>query len=222
MVEPSFEDSGGPLGRRERPPARAGLQRGDGRRGRPARLGLRPDRPPSTGAGSASRRPTARSRTSSPRCASSRARRPRRRGCEGMAANDARTYANNNAIVEAVGRGEIPFGLVNHYYNHRFLAEDPGLPSRNHQFDDGDIGGLVIPASASVLARVGQAGGRAGASSSSCCRRRRRSTSPRRRSSTRSPTACRRPRASRRCRSLRPPAGEDAGRSSATSRAPAS
>ena len=75
---------------------------------------------------------------------------------EGMAANDSPTYANNNAIVEAVGRGEIPFGLVNHYYNHRFLEEDPGLPSRNHQFDDGDIGGLVIPSSASVLAGSGR------------------------------------------------------------------
>jgi len=75
---------------------------------------------------------------------------------EGMAANDSPTYANNNAIVEAVGRGEIPFGLVNHYYNHRFLEEDPGLPSRNHQFDDGDIGGLVIPSSASVLASSGR------------------------------------------------------------------
>jgi iron(III) transport system substrate-binding protein len=74
------------------------------------------------------------------------------RWLEGMAANDSPTYANNNAIVEAVGRGEIPFGLVNHYYNHRFLAEDPGLPSRNHRFDAGDIGGLVIPSSASVLA----------------------------------------------------------------------
>jgi len=71
---------------------------------------------------------------------------------EGMAANDSPTYANNNAIVEAVGRGEIPYGLVNHYYNHRFLAEDPGLPSRNHRFEAGDIGGLVIPSSASVLA----------------------------------------------------------------------
>lgn len=71
---------------------------------------------------------------------------------EGMAANDSPTYANNNAIVEAVGRGEIPFGLVNHYYNHRFLEEDPGLRSRNHRFDAGDVGGLVIPSSASVLA----------------------------------------------------------------------
>lgn len=71
---------------------------------------------------------------------------------EGMVANDARTYANNNAIVEAVGRGEIPMGLVNHYYNFQFLAEDPDLPSRNHQFADGDIGGLVIPSAASIVA----------------------------------------------------------------------
>lgn len=69
----------------------------------------------------------------------------------GMAANGARTYANNNAIVEAVGRGEIPMGLVNHYYNHRFLAEDPGVPSRNHHFAAGDVGSLVIPSSVSVL-----------------------------------------------------------------------
>lgn len=69
-----------------------------------------------------------------------------------MKANDAQTYANNNAIVEAVGRGEIPFGLVNHYYNHRFLAEDPGAASRNHEFAAGDIGALVIPSTASVLA----------------------------------------------------------------------
>jgi iron(III) transport system substrate-binding protein len=71
---------------------------------------------------------------------------------EGMAANDSPTYANNNAIVEAVSRGEVPMGLVNHYYNLRFLDEDPGLASRNHQFAGGDVGGLVIPSTASVLA----------------------------------------------------------------------
>ena len=71
---------------------------------------------------------------------------------EGMAANDSPVYANNNAIVEAVGRGEIPLGLVNHYYNERFLAEDPSLPSRNYRFPQGDLGALVIESSASVLA----------------------------------------------------------------------
>jgi iron(III) transport system substrate-binding protein len=74
----------------------------------------------------------------------------------GMAGNDARTYANNNAIVEAAGRGEIDMGLVNHYYNYRFLAEDPGLPTRNHEFAAGDIGALVLPSSASVLAASDQ------------------------------------------------------------------
>lgn len=70
---------------------------------------------------------------------------------EGMAANDSPVYANNNAIVEAVGRGEVPLGLVNHYYNERFLAEDPSLPSRNYRFPDGDIGSLVIESSVSIL-----------------------------------------------------------------------
>ncbi len=68
-----------------------------------------------------------------------------------MAENDSPTYLNNNAIVEAVGRGEIPLGLVNHYYNERFLAEDPSLPSRNYRFPNGDIGSLVIESSATVL-----------------------------------------------------------------------
>ncbi|MDX6555836.1 MAG: iron(III) transport system substrate-binding protein [Miltoncostaeaceae bacterium] len=68
-----------------------------------------------------------------------------------MADNDSPTYANNNAIVEAVGRGEVPMGLVNHYYNERFLAEDPSLPSRNHTLADGDVGTLVIPSNVSVL-----------------------------------------------------------------------
>jgi iron(III) transport system substrate-binding protein len=75
---------------------------------------------------------------------------------QAMAANDAPVYANNNAIVEAVGRGEVEMGLVNHYYNERFLAEDPSRPSRNHSFADGDIGALVIEASVSVLASTDQ------------------------------------------------------------------
>jgi iron(III) transport system substrate-binding protein len=68
-----------------------------------------------------------------------------------MAANEPRTYANNNAIVEAVSRGEVEMGLVNHYYNYRFQQEDPDTPSRNHGFADGDVGALVIPSTASVL-----------------------------------------------------------------------
>jgi iron(III) transport system substrate-binding protein len=69
-----------------------------------------------------------------------------------MAANRPRTYANNNAIVEAVGRGEVQMGLVNHYYNYRFRQENPYTPSRNHIFADGDVGALVIPSTATMLA----------------------------------------------------------------------
>lgn len=75
---------------------------------------------------------------------------------EDMVANDARVYPNNNAIVEAVGRGEVEMGLVNHYYNERFLAEDPSLPSRNHLFTGGDIGALVITSAAGVVAGTDQ------------------------------------------------------------------
>jgi iron(III) transport system substrate-binding protein len=71
---------------------------------------------------------------------------------QAMAANASPVYANNTAIVEAVGRGEVPMGLVNHYYNYRALAEDPDLPSRNHMFRAGDLGGLVIPSTVSITA----------------------------------------------------------------------
>jgi iron(III) transport system substrate-binding protein len=71
---------------------------------------------------------------------------------DGMADNDAQTYPNNIAIVEAVGRGEIPFGLVNHYYNEQALADDPDLPSRNHYFPADDLGALVLVSAATRLA----------------------------------------------------------------------
>ncbi|MEO6124252.1 MAG: extracellular solute-binding protein [Ilumatobacteraceae bacterium] len=63
---------------------------------------------------------------------------------EGLAANDPVTYENNNAIVEAVARGEVEVGLVNHYYNYRRLVELPSSPTANHVFDEGDPGALLI------------------------------------------------------------------------------
>lgn len=68
---------------------------------------------------------------------------------EGMERNQAATYANNSSIVQAVARGEIDMGLVNHYYNLRALAENPSLPSKNHFFDD--AGSLVIITAAGIL-----------------------------------------------------------------------
>lgn len=63
---------------------------------------------------------------------------------------DAPAYASNSAIVEAVSRGEVPMGLVNHYYGYRFLEEDPDLPIANHVFAQGDVGSIVIPSTMSI------------------------------------------------------------------------
>jgi iron(III) transport system substrate-binding protein len=76
---------------------------------------------------------------------------------EGMAANRAPAYADNSSIVAAVGRGEIPMGLVNHYYNYRALDEDPGSPTANYVFPGGDLGSLLIASTVSVLATADDA-----------------------------------------------------------------
>ncbi|MBG7603842.1 MAG: extracellular solute-binding protein [Actinobacteria bacterium] len=70
---------------------------------------------------------------------------------EGLAANDPVSYPKNSAIVAAVGRGEVEVGLVNHYYNHRALEEDPNQPSANHQFAPGDPGAVLIVTGAAII-----------------------------------------------------------------------
>ncbi len=70
---------------------------------------------------------------------------------EGMATNNSPNYPKNSAIVEAVGRGEIPMGLVNHYYNLRAVEADPSVASRNHFLPVDDIGSLVIVTAGAVL-----------------------------------------------------------------------
>ncbi len=70
---------------------------------------------------------------------------------DGMEANDSPTYPNNLAIVQAVGRGEVEMGLVNHYYLFRERAEDPDIPAENYFFPAGDLGSLLIVTAASVV-----------------------------------------------------------------------
>ncbi len=70
---------------------------------------------------------------------------------KGIADNDAFTFANNAAIVAAIGRGEVELGLVNHYYVYQALAQDPEFPAINHNFAVDDIGSLVIVTGASML-----------------------------------------------------------------------
>jgi iron(III) transport system substrate-binding protein len=74
-----------------------------------------------------------------------------RQWLEGMADNDSPVYANNTAIVAAVGRGEVPMGLVNHYYNVRAKQEDPSVESENYYFPNGDIGSLLVITATGVV-----------------------------------------------------------------------
>ncbi len=39
-----------------------------------------------------------------------------------------RVYGKSSQIVEAVAKGEVPVGIVNHYYVYRVLATDPATP----------------------------------------------------------------------------------------------
>jgi iron(III) transport system substrate-binding protein len=71
-----------------------------------------------------------------------------------MQANGSPTYADNSSIVDAVARGEVPMGLVNHYYNYRKLEEDPGAPSRNYSFNGGDVGSLLIASTGSIISET--------------------------------------------------------------------
>ena len=69
----------------------------------------------------------------------------------GITANDPTTYPNNVAILDAVNRGEIAMGLINHYYWFESAEEDPDQPSRLHFFDDGDLGSMLLVTAASIV-----------------------------------------------------------------------
>lgn len=79
-----------------------------------------------------------------------------RQWLEGFAANDPVAYERNGLIVDAVDDGQVPFGLVNHYYLYEKASETSGgleaLSARNHLFQPGDIGNLVNVSGVGVLA----------------------------------------------------------------------
>lgn len=70
---------------------------------------------------------------------------------EGVKANDPREFPNNSAIVEAVGRGEVDAGFVNHYYLYRLRAEGRAGKADNKVFGNGDPGSLVNVSAAGVV-----------------------------------------------------------------------
>ncbi len=71
---------------------------------------------------------------------------------EGIQANDPIVYAKNTPTVAAVAAGEVDIGFVNHYYLHRFLAEEgDGFGARNHYTAPGDVGTLINVAGVGIL-----------------------------------------------------------------------
>lgn len=70
---------------------------------------------------------------------------------EGLAANDALTFPNNVSILEAVDRGEVAMGLINHYYWFENAVEDPDQVAQLHFFAEGDLGSMLLVTAASVL-----------------------------------------------------------------------
>jgi iron(III) transport system substrate-binding protein len=69
----------------------------------------------------------------------------------GLQENDVRFFPNNTTVVQAVGRGDVEVGLVNHYYLYNLLADTPDLPVRNHWFRAGDPGNLVLAAGVGIV-----------------------------------------------------------------------
>ncbi len=71
---------------------------------------------------------------------------------QAMIANGIKEYPNNTAIVEAVGKGEITAGFVNHYYLSRAKAEQGAdFPAANHFLTAGDAGAMINVAGVGIL-----------------------------------------------------------------------
>ena len=71
---------------------------------------------------------------------------------ERLASAQPTSYEANSPIVAAVDAGEIEAGLVNHYYLLRLKDEGAGDNAENWFIPAGDVGSLVMPAGAGVLA----------------------------------------------------------------------
>jgi iron(III) transport system substrate-binding protein len=72
-----------------------------------------------------------------------------------FAANEPKEYENNIKLAEAVDTGEVPLGLLNHYYLYERADELGGydkLKAHNHFFAAGDPGSLINVAGVGVLA----------------------------------------------------------------------
>ena len=71
---------------------------------------------------------------------------------EGIVANEPKIYAKNTPTVAAAGAGEIEVGFVNHYYLHRFIAEEgESFAARNYYTRAADPGSVVLVAGIGLI-----------------------------------------------------------------------
>ena len=76
---------------------------------------------------------------------------------EAIDANEPVLLENNVQTVEAIARGEIDVGFVNHYYLYELREERPDLPVENHYLRPGDPGSLVNVSGVGLLRETPEA-----------------------------------------------------------------
>ncbi|MCX4696453.1 iron ABC transporter substrate-binding protein [Streptomyces sp. NBC_01408] len=78
---------------------------------------------------------------------------------KGLKANEPKVYDNNLKVLDAVGKGEVSLGLVNHYYWYEQVAEkgEAKVKAKIHFLPGGDPGGLVNTAGVGIVKGSDQA-----------------------------------------------------------------
>lgn len=71
---------------------------------------------------------------------------------EAMKKNGTHAQANNVAILQAIARGEVDYGLPNHYYLLNFKKSETKFSVEQTSFAPGDVGNLVNVAGVGILA----------------------------------------------------------------------
>ncbi|NUK00461.1 iron ABC transporter substrate-binding protein [Streptomyces lunaelactis] len=72
---------------------------------------------------------------------------------KGLKANEPKVYENNLKVLDAVGKGEVSLGLVNHYYWYERVAEkgEDKVGAKIHFLPGGDPGALVNAAGVGII-----------------------------------------------------------------------
>ncbi|HEV7806190.1 MAG TPA: iron ABC transporter substrate-binding protein [Solirubrobacteraceae bacterium] len=74
-----------------------------------------------------------------------------RKWLKGMVANKTQVFDSNVPVRDAIAKGELDLGLINHYYVAEAQAKDPNYPVKVH-FPTKDLGSLVNVSGVGVLA----------------------------------------------------------------------